>query len=1427
MPEAKYIETWTDTIHRRYENYLRTSFYFKDQKLRDSFQSALRGGDKLLKGPFSEKASGFREVDGAWALAKRYFPGNSSELEPALRKRKDTLYAHQDRAVRATHAEQRNIVVATGTASGKTESFLYPILFALYRQYLDRQLNKPGVRALILYPMNALANDQRARLGEILRSLQKEKSGFAPTFGQYIGQTPEDKSDRWRNAATREEERLPGEMVFREEMRNRPPHILLTNYSMLEYLLIRPDDSPLFDNGRGRHWQFIVLDEAHQYRGAKGMEMGMLIRRLKQRVRDGGRGEDPFRCIATSATIASGDGETNKQAIADFAGELFGEPFSTQGIIFGEHKLDGPPHKDEPQEQDIRCFHAFARALEGAFLVHEGGKDVVVLNRNRRKTQAEDGLDAEPLEIALCRECGQHYYVGREENGKLAEAVRDPSQSDFGVQYYLPLGTKAEPSHFLCRCCGKLSTSEHVCECAALIPVRKCESHNKHPDRLKKCEICGYQRGGIGDPVQEIVHGSDGPNAVIATALHELLPADRRKVLAFADSRQEAAFFAWYVQDSYTEVRNRNLMLRALHADKVESEGLSIRDLGTRLVKRWEAAGIFDPNKTATERNRTVLTAILWEALTDEKRISLAGVGLAKWFINIPHNLKLPELLREAPWDLGNEEARQLVSYLLDELRARRAMALPGTADDPNWGAVSAWPQWAYGQGLPGKRRYVAEWGSDQSAIVKHFLCRMLADTGLSDKEKQRRSVKLMKAVWKAVRAYDTTQSDASQILLQAGTDGTFRLNSDCLRIQPVEPGDLFECGVCASLTSCNIRGICPRNGCPGQLTPADNERLKENHYRILYENPNLPPALRSEEHTAQIDSDTARKRQDEFKEGRIHLLSSSTTFEVGVDLGDLEAVFLRNVPPEPFNYTQRVGRAGRRETPGFALTYCRRNPHDLYHYENPEARILSGSVHPPRLRMTNQKIISRHMAASALSAFFKDAANAERFTNAETFFGDWKKPRAVSDLKLFCKNNNMALTGSLRRIVPEKMHEKTGLDGEKWIKDIAGPKSRFALVEETICADYREMEKLKKEYSSREFFDKAKNIKYRMKTIATEKTLNLLSRTAIIPKYGFPVDVVELDTRPRDGQSASISLQRDISQAIAEYAPGGKVVANKKEWESCGVKTIPGKQFPIKRYDYDDARNFKQWDENAEPSHSKKYLSPVFGFVTPLLKNATKPSGRAQRLYTTRPFFQGFDNNTELEIRELLGVKVTQALPGSLVVLCEGRNRAGFYICRTCGSHTTGAKRSHKTPSESDCRGSLERFSLGHELVTDVVRLQFPQLNDQWDAYSLAYAILLGAAETLDVPGNDLNTTITGGENDNKASIVLYDAVPGGAGLVAQLEEENILREVFKKARDRVQGRCGCDLSCYGCLRSYRNQFAHPHLKRKNALEFLNNAFS
>ena len=337
MPNSP-VQDWPEVIRQRYENYLRTSFFFMDPSLRSSFRDALQREEALLTGPFPEQDRSFKTCDNAPALADECFPGRSEELHPALLTH--PLYVHQDRAVRATHVEGRNVVVATGTASGKTESFLYPILFELYRQYLSGQLTEPGVRALILYPMNALANDQRERLGAICEALRHAGSGFAPTFGQYIGQTPENRRDSFRNAAAWLEERLgPSELVLREEMRQTPPHILLTNYSMLEYLLIRPDDSPLFDDGRATHWQFIVLDEAHQYRGAKGMEMGMLIRRLKQRLRDGGR-QSPFRCIATSATISSGTGPEERRAVAQFAEELFGELFSPPGVIFSDFETD-------------------------------------------------------------------------------------------------------------------------------------------------------------------------------------------------------------------------------------------------------------------------------------------------------------------------------------------------------------------------------------------------------------------------------------------------------------------------------------------------------------------------------------------------------------------------------------------------------------------------------------------------------------------------------------------------------------------------------------------------------------------------------------------------------------------------------------------------------------------------------------------------------------------------------------------------------------------------------------------------------------------------------------------------------------------------------------------------------------------------------
>ena len=358
-------------------------------------------------------------------------------------------------------------------------------------------------------------------------------------------------------------------------------------------------------------------------------------------------------------------------------------------------------------------------------------------------------------------------------------------------------------------------------------------------------------------------------------------------------------------------------------------------------------------------------------------------------------------------------------------------------------------------------------------------------------------------------------QKDAPDyILSRTKTNGTFRLNPRWLRIHLAKPDEIWECDSCASLTYHNVRNVCPRNKCPGNLEPADQSRLRENHYRILYESKGFPPVLSAGEHMAQIESDEARERQDRFKNGETHLLSSSTTFEVGVDLGDLMVVFLHNVPPESFNYTQRVGRAGRRETPGLAVTYGRRNPYRPLPLRESEGTVIEGKVRPPRLQMTNTKIVVRHMVAAALSAFFKE--NSARFAKVEVFVGDRSNPCAVSDLKRFCEKND-ELRDSLRQIVPENMREDTGLTGDGWIDNLAGLESRLADMQAEVCGDYRTMETFIEERPSR-WTAKVEQLERRMTTIAGEPTLNFLPRKTVIPKCGFPVDVVELDTHPKDG---------------------------------------------------------------------------------------------------------------------------------------------------------------------------------------------------------------------------------------------------------------------------------------------------------------------
>ncbi len=215
------------------------------------------------------------------------------------------LYRHQREALEKARRSQ-SYVVTSGTGSGKSLTYFLPIVDFLLRQ----PPQTPRTVALIVYPMNALVNSQLQAL-ETLKTAYERHSGkpFPVTFAKYTGETGE---------------------AARQSLRQNPPHILLTNYMMVELMLVRPEDRRFLDQQQGG-LRFLIFDELHTYRGRQGADVAMLIRRLKERA-----ASDKLIHIGTSATMSTGrtlEARERRAAVADFAARLFGHPFAEQDII--------------------------------------------------------------------------------------------------------------------------------------------------------------------------------------------------------------------------------------------------------------------------------------------------------------------------------------------------------------------------------------------------------------------------------------------------------------------------------------------------------------------------------------------------------------------------------------------------------------------------------------------------------------------------------------------------------------------------------------------------------------------------------------------------------------------------------------------------------------------------------------------------------------------------------------------------------------------------------------------------------------------------------------------------------------------------------------------------------------------------------------
>ena len=320
-------------------------------------------------------------------------------------------------------------------------------------------------------------------------------------------------------------------------------------------------------------------------------------------------------------------------------------------------------------------------------------------------------------------------------------------------------------------------------------------------------------------------------------------------------------------------------------------------------------------------------------------------------------------------------------------------------------------------------------------------------------------AIQTAKSIWDTIQSCDLNAPSIDDRLLLP-IDDARRLNPDWWRLKHIgRTGSIFRCNTCNRIQGISVKGVCTRHRCPGTVVEIPSNNLELNHYRYLYET-NFPGSFRVEEHTAQLDKEEAREYQKDFREGKISVLSCSTTFELGVDLGDLDTIFLRNVPPEAFNYAQRVGRSGRRSGfPGFAVTYCKRSPHDLYHFSDPQ-QMLSGNVRPPVLAIRNEKIVLRPSYGTQSCTFFFKADSA-RFDNVKSLVEDFYSPKGNSEFSTFLNQHRTQLELIMSSIVPEDLWSEIGILNGSWIDKLSGNNSRFELAEAEVVHDYISVRKL------------------------------------------------------------------------------------------------------------------------------------------------------------------------------------------------------------------------------------------------------------------------------------------------------------------------------------------------------------------------------
>jgi len=1241
-----------EDIQQDYLAYVESFQQIRSQEIKDWIEARLEGGGLLWKPPYIQISLPFMPGD---RLEKLVAEGvlHPGVLKFARREKSDPAsppvspYLHQVDAIRRLHAG-RNVIVATGTGSGKSFAFGIPIVSTALKL---RELGVKGIKAVIVYPMNALANNQYDDFTERLH-------GSGLKIGRYTGDTrtsPEQAKTQYQTLTGRKEP-YDCEVLSRAEIRENPPDILMTNYVMLELLLTRFEDRTLF-----RHQgvlKYLVLDEVHTYKGKQGADVAALIRRLKQHTGTLGK----LTCIGTSATVESGEGESAQEAISGFASELFGENFAPEDVI-GEtyapipDSLDPKFNKllnalqtgpktitqlstelDLPQDKLVSLIlnqpdlppkiHTF---FSQGRPIHSCMGDAKHLNDRGERlcpTCADENKGSPTFPLVFCRSCGAEYYsVTRFEGGGLAPAELDSVSTEGQSGYILILDPESEtaddlelpetwltptgkvrkkyqeliPSfHSICRHCGEIDpTCGHEKFKVLFIPVP-----------FLFCPECGVEHDlRLREYSKLFSYGTVGRSTatdIILNAELRNLPEKQRKVIAFSDNRQDTALQAAHINSMSNRLQFRRLLYNTLkgHNAAIKTDHfIAFSQIGLQLFNTLNDSGLMPPYDANRQRRygkaakqievsyqRYLQFLTLRELEGTHRRIHQNLEDIGAMFVGYDG---LDEFAADDPaWvdipimeNLSADRRYDILHGVMDMMRLRLAIKHDAIIhpdqfntevisrinpevhvhDSEFYGAIG------YSDEAPPGRNHRAYRLSTSNTQMNRWI-RKFANLSTSQ------AAELLTHL--AHKLHDAGFLVTHNVRGFKGATGTiYALDPEIITLQIDESATKQVCPRCLSVYHFREVRSCYRTTCRTAIVDRD---ISHNYFLKMYTQPlGAAVNLKAEEHSGQITGDVRMDIEQRFKdpENDLNVIVCTPTMELGIDIGDLNVVALRNIPPSPSNYAQRAGRAGRKGQPALITAYAgvgfARGPHDQYFFRFPE-KMISGVISTPRFRLDNSYLIRTHIHSLVLEIMGLGLQDPE---TGKVFKG-LKLPASPREI-LAIDHNQYPMLPDLRESWDNAIQKYGHQIQEAVIEAFAGEIEHFdwftpEWVAETISNFVDDLDQAldywRTEYHS--LYQEGRQIENHLLTIQGDKARNdrmqvisakltsmrngkgdwyvyrYLGSQGFLPGYAFPPQSVYLAFNNSEDE-----IGRNPVIALSEYAPGNYIYYRGSSYKIIGAR--------------------------------------------------------------------------------------------------------------------------------------------------------------------------------------------------------------------------------------------------------------------------------